>query len=77
MFPNPGAGRAPYFQSRVGFEGGSHAMRQQGAMYWYDLAQPGVADPATPGRICYVRRGLRYSLGEWPKEDSPYKGACT
>jgi hypothetical protein len=73
VFPNPGAGKAPFYQSRVGFSNGQHSMRNDASMYWYDLTKTGNNDPTAPGRICHVRKGLRYGTGQWPKEDPPYK----
>lgn len=78
VFPNPGADRGPYYQGRVGFEGGTYSMRQTASTFWYDLTQPGVDDPSSPGRVCHVRHGIRHAYGEWPKEEPPYKQtSCT
>ena len=57
QFPNPGAGAAPYYQARVGFEGQRHVMSADASMWWYDPNRPGTIDPTVPGSICYVDRG--------------------
>ena len=77
VFPNPGAGAAPWFQARVGFPNGGHAMRLDAAMYWYDRGGQGRFDPTIPGRICYVYGGRRYATDRWPRGDQPFRqGAC-
>ncbi len=77
VFPNPGAGAAPFYQSAIGFAGGTHSMVKDTAMYWYDAAQQGTVDPASPGAVCYVRRGERFGLGEWPKREPEFRqGPC-
>ncbi len=76
-FPNPSPGEAPYYQGRVGFEGGRHTMMSDGVMFWYSLSQPGTIDPSTPGRVCYVLGGKRFGLGSWPKIDAPFKEECS
>lgn len=74
---NPGAGAAPYFQTRVGFEGPRHTMSADASMFWFDPARPGTIDPSVPGAICYVDRGRRYSLGSWPQTDPAFQtGPC-
>jgi hypothetical protein len=77
-FPNPGAARAPYYQARVGFNGGRHTMSADAAMFWYDPGRPGTIDPSVPGAVCYVDGGRRYGLGEWGRSDpSFFSGACS
>jgi hypothetical protein len=76
-FPNPGAGTAPYFQQRVGFEGPRHTMTADATMIWFDPQRPGTIDPSVPGAICYVDRGRRYTLGSWPRSDPAFRtGPC-
>lgn len=74
---NPGAGAAPYFQARVGFEGPRHVMSVDAAMFWYDPRRPGTIDPSVPGAVCYVDRGRRYALGQWQRSDPAFfTGPC-
>lgn len=77
-FPNPGAAGPPYFQTRVGFDGGRHTMSADAAMFWYDPQHPGTIDPSVPGAICYVDRGRRFSLGQWTRSDPVFfSGPCS
>ena len=77
QFPNPGAGTAPYFQARVGFQGPRHTMSDDAAMFWFDPQRPGTIDPSVPGAICYVDRGRRYAPGQWPTGDPAFRtGPC-
>ena len=77
-FPNPGAGSAPYFQARVGFDGGRHTMTADATMFWYDPRRPGTIDPSVPGAVCYVDRGRRFGLGQWTRSDPAFfSGPCT
>lgn len=73
VFPNPGAGGPPYYQATVGFPGSSHAMRMDASMYWYTLSQTSRTGGNTPGRICYVDGGLRYSLDNWPHGEQHFQ----
>ena len=74
---NPGAGQAPYFQARVGFQGPRHTMSSDATMFWFDPQEPGTIDPSIPGAICYVDRGRRYGLGQWPRTDPAFRtGPC-
>jgi hypothetical protein len=75
-FPNPGAGRAPYYQARVGFDGLRHTMIGDAAMYWYSRSDRGTVDPAALGAVCYVHQGTRYALGAWPRENPAFYGDC-
>ncbi len=77
VFPNPGAGAPPYYQSAIGFSGGTHSMVKDLAMFWYDATQQGTVDPATPGAVCYVRRGERFATGAWATRDPEFRqGPC-
>lgn len=77
QFPNPGAGVAPYFQARVGFDGPRHTMSSDAAMFWFDPQRPGTIDPSVPGAICYLDRGRRYAPGRWPTGDPAFRtGPC-
>jgi hypothetical protein len=74
---NPGAGGAPYFQTRVGFQGPRHTMSADASMFWFDPQRAGTIDPSVPGAICYVDRGRRYGLGSWPRGDPAFRtGPC-
>ncbi|HVE76017.1 MAG TPA: hypothetical protein VND22_04515 [Actinomycetota bacterium] len=76
-FPNPGAGLAPYYQARVGFEGGKHTMIGDAGMFWYDAAAQSAIEPSQVGAVCFVDLGLRYRLGRWPKEEPRFRqGPC-
>ncbi len=71
-FPNPGAGSPPYYQATVGFRPGDHSMFQDFAMVWWnEVAEPSYADSpqVAPGAWCYVEKGIRYGLGQWPRQD--------
>jgi hypothetical protein len=68
-FPNPGAGGPPHYQARMGFEGGRHTLTSSGTMIWYDLNQDSTVEPGTRGAICYVNKGARYDLGNWPTDE--------
>lgn len=77
-FPNPSPGAAPYFQARVGFDGGRHTMSADATMFWYDTSRPGTIDPSVPGAICYVDRGRRFGLGQWTRSDPTFfSGPCS
>ena len=78
QFPNPGAAGPPYYQARVGFDGGRHVMSVDAAMYWYDPNRRGTIDPTVPGAVCYVDRGRRFRLGQWTRSKPAFyvDGAC-
>ncbi|HVL80375.1 MAG TPA: hypothetical protein VM840_02130, partial [Actinomycetota bacterium] len=65
-FPNPGAGDAPHYQARVGFEPSRHTMTQDATMWWYDPGRRSTVNPADVGAVCYVNRGVRFRHGSWP-----------
>ncbi len=70
-FPNPGASASPYYQATVGFGQGDHSFFQDLAMIWWD----DVGGPAQNQGIsgwCYIRKGVRYGLGQWPRDDQPF-----
>lgn len=72
QWANPNAGEAPYFQAEVGFSGPRHTMSVDASMFWFDPQRPGTVDPSVPGAICYVDRGRRYQLGQWPQTDPAF-----
>jgi hypothetical protein len=77
VFPDPGSGGAPYYQSGVGFGGGSHAMKTDAAMVWFDNTQPGTENPQSTGAICYVRHGERHGLDGWRHQQPAFRsGSC-
>jgi hypothetical protein len=59
-FPNPGAGRAPYYQARVGFGPGDYTMTSGSAVSWWSESAPAYSGGGTKGGWCYVRRGARF-----------------
>jgi hypothetical protein len=77
-FPNPGAGGPPYYQAKVGFQGGGHAMKLDAAMYWYELTRQSTYNPNATGAVCWVDHGVRFGLGTWPKRDFAFRvpGQC-
>lgn len=64
-FPNPGAGAAPYYQATVGFGPLDHTMYEDFAPVWYSPTDTSYWT-GRQGAYCYVDRGRRYGLGEWP-----------
>lgn len=60
-FANPGAGRAPVYQARVGFEDVDHAMVDDVAHVWW-----------REDRFCFVGNGVRRSADELPHSDPGY-----
>ncbi len=73
-FPNPGCSAPPYFQACVGFGPGNHSMVSDMAMVWWDstaLPQDGQGGQGN-GDWCYIERGVRYSVGQWPKEQPSF-----
>lgn len=73
-YPNPGCGRAPYYQACVGFDGG-FTMVSSASMIWHDPRQPGTIDPSGHTAVCYVDSGRRYVLGSWPTEPARFYGS--
>lgn len=73
-FPNPGAKGPPYYQARVGFPG-IHSMQQDLAMIWLSGSERSPATGVAPS-FCYVNRGQRYGLGEWPSDARFFNGPC-
>ncbi len=74
-FPNPGAGSAPYYQARVGFAQNDHTMIQDLAMIWFDESAESYGGHGVQtgrGSYCYVERGKRYGLGQWPSATPAY-----
>lgn len=73
-FPNPGAKGPPYYQGQVGFPG-VHSMQQDMAMIWLSANERSPATGIAPA-FCYVDRGRRYGLGEWPRQARFFGGSC-
>lgn len=71
VFPNPGAGTAPYYQAAIDFRG-NHTARSSAALIWYSTTDNGVIQPEQPGAVCYLDGGTRYRLGEFPTEQQPF-----
>ncbi len=70
-FSNPGAGATPLYQARVGFGPGSHTMTQDLGMIWYDDTADAYdsTGASSKGAFCFLGKGIRYGLGEWPVGD--------
>ena len=69
-FPNPGAAAAPYYQATVGFEGDSSMIEDVGLMWWSSAAKAYSSQQSeNGGGWCYVGRGARWKLGQWPRGD--------
>lgn len=76
-FPAAGSGRAPLFYAGGGFGPGDHTMVDDGTMIWYSQSEMGYTTNVRRGTFCYVRSGLRYGLGAWPKGDPKlFEGSC-
>jgi hypothetical protein len=76
-FPNPGAGGPPYYQARVGFDGGRHSMTADGVLFWFDPSRAGTVDGTSTGRVCYLYGGRRFAHGQWVRNDPPYQTECS
>jgi hypothetical protein len=76
-FPNPGVGAPPYYQSGIGYASGSHAMKTDAGMVWFDNAQPGTENPQSTGAICWVSHGERHGLDGWRRmQPAFHTGSC-
>jgi hypothetical protein len=76
-FPDPGVGAPPYYQSGIGYASGSHAMKTDAGMVWFDNAQPGTENPQSTGAICWVRHGERHGLDGWRRQQPAFgSGSC-
>ena len=74
---NPGAGAPPYYQAAAGFEGGRRTFIDDAAMFWYDPGRQSTVNGEQAGSVCYVRKGARYRLGNWPTGPQPFfQGDC-
>jgi len=77
-FPNPGAGGPPSYQARMGFDGGRHTLTSSATMIWYGRTEPATVERGERGAVCYVNKGARYELGEWPSgQPAFFQGPCT
>lgn len=68
QWPNPNPGTAPYWQARVGFQGG-HGFIQDAALVWGSTSAPSNWGNI-PGAFCYAQRGTRYGFGTWPTDNA-------
>lgn len=66
-FPEPGSGRAPLYHPGGGFGPGDHTMVDDAAMIWYSPSDMSYTTNVRRGTYCYVRLGLRYGIGQWPR----------
>ncbi len=72
-FSNPGAGQAPYWQARVGFEPGDYSMINDFTLQWYTFRNlESGGNPRDTGSWCYIGRGARYASGGWPEGRQPF-----
>ncbi len=72
QFPNPGASAAPYYQATVGFAG-DHSMIDDEALTWWSPTAPAYGSRAADnGGWCYISRGARWKLGQWPEGPQPF-----
>ncbi len=68
QFPNPGADAAPWYQARVGFDGGKHTMQDTIAPVWLSLTDPSTEAPPSSVSFCYVQHGVRLKPDDdWTK----------
>lgn len=76
-FPAPGSGGAPLWHSGGGFARNDHSMVQDAAIIWYSPSEQGYTTNVRRGTFCYVARGKRYAIGQWPSgEQSLFSGTC-
>ncbi|MGH2812338.1 MAG: hypothetical protein ACRDI1_06455 [Actinomycetota bacterium] len=76
-FPNPGADGPPNYQARMGFPGGRHTLTSSATMIWYGRSEPATVERGERGAICYVAKGDRHDLGDWPSgEPHFYEQPC-
>jgi len=81
-FPNPGGGRAPYYQGSVGFPGTSPTMVEDFQAFWLDTRESGQDVQNSKGvnqskAFCAVGSGLRWTEDAWPRNDRFYEqGVC-
>ncbi|HVL80471.1 MAG TPA: hypothetical protein VM840_02630 [Actinomycetota bacterium] len=66
-WPNPNAGRAPYWQATIGF-GGDHSAVEDGTLVWLTRSQR--SNWGMPGATCFAQQGIRYRLGGWPSDNA-------
>jgi hypothetical protein len=69
-FPNPGPGRAPYWQQRIGFGPGDPVFHDDYALWWWNEQAQSQTSESTTGRgsFCYVERGGRYRPDAFPPQ---------
>lgn len=69
-FANPGAGTAPFYQARVGFSPGDHAMYEDVALiHWNSTGSDPTVPGSAPGAFCYAQSGIRYTASTMPSSD--------
>lgn len=73
-WPNPKAGKPPFWQQRVGFEQGDPAFYNDYAVWWWNEDIPSQqfdtfgGNPDGRGSFCYLNRGGRFMSGEFPAD---------
>jgi len=69
-FPNPGAGRAPFWQGRLGVQSDGFSLLRDSALVRWSGTERSAQDNR-PGTWCYLNRGQRFSTAAgWPADDS-------
>lgn len=77
-FPNPGAAGPPSYQAAVGLEEGDRTMVGDMGLWWWKepYESPTNPDERARGGYCYVQRGKRWALGQWPSALRLFEGPC-
>jgi len=68
-FANPEKGGEPHFQGTVGLAD-DRAMVNDFGLWWYRSSEPNYDGSVGSGNYCYARRGQRFGLGTWPRDDA-------
>jgi hypothetical protein len=76
-FANPGAGRKPFYQGRVGFGPNDPTMVDDFMGFWLDTRMTGAEVTNSHNlnnnrSFCYVDLGLRYLTPNWPASEGFY-----
>jgi hypothetical protein len=76
-FPNPVTSLQ---EGAVDVKPGGYSMTADGAEWWYSTQDSGPFSDSSshPGTVCYLNRGQRHLLGEWPRGPAPFfkRGTC-
>ncbi len=72
-FPNPAAGAAPHWQASVGFGNADYTMQNDFGLVWWSKSTQVDGQPSSQiGSWCYIDRGARWRLGQWPKREHAF-----